>query len=74
MKYDLGMGKLISVREAAETLVRLAGKGSALLNFDPTRDRNDTEIIGCAKQKVPGWTPVFNLREGLQTLLTGNWS
>ena len=73
-EYDLGTGKSISVREAAETLVHLAGKDSALLSFDPARDRNDTEIIGCAKQKVPGWTPVFNLREGLQTLLTGKWS
>ena len=65
--YDLGSGRLVSIREMAEQLASLLN-GSDLLVFDPEKDRPDTELNIKAERFIPGWTCRINPGNGLKDL------
>lgn len=69
IEVDIGSGTLHSIREVAETMADLAGAPRALLQFDPARDRGDTELTLAATALVPGWSPHVSLADGLQRML-----
>ena len=67
--YDFGAGKLTSIKDIVEKIADLMGCSYNLLKFDSGRDRNDTELISCAKKFLPGWKPRISLEEGLMDLI-----
>lgn len=66
--FDLGTGKLTSLKEIVETLSTLMGVSRDLLQFDPRRDRGDTELKAYAKRIPPDWKPMYSIKEGLANI------
>jgi len=69
--FDLGAGELISIRDVLLRMAELLGRSASLLDFDPSRDRGDTELVGKAETWPDGWRPSFNLEQGLRSLIAG---
>lgn len=67
--FDLGTGELTSLKDMVEILGRLAGGSKGLLEFDPKRDRGDTEIKSYAENILDGWQPRYSKEEGLAFLV-----
>jgi UDP-N-acetylglucosamine 4-epimerase len=65
-EFEIGTGEIFSVKEVLERLVTLMNKPMELLDFDPSRDRDDLTAVGCAHNKPSGWIPRFALNEGLR--------
>ena len=63
--YDLGRGEVLSIRQIVEKIATLCHADRSLLEFDPSRDRGDSQIEACAKEKVPGWRFHYSIEEGL---------
>ena len=63
--FDLGTGKLTSLKKMAEMLASLTGSSQNLLQFDPKRDRGDTELKACAENILPGWRANYSVEDGL---------
>jgi len=67
--FDFGTGELTSLMSVAQTLTRLLGRPSDLLDFDPRRDRGDLTLNCCARNLLPGWKPEYSLERGLTSLV-----
>lgn len=66
--YDIGTGKLTSLRSVIEMMKEISGSSSKLI-FDPARDRNDTDVLLKAENLPVGWSPEFSLTRGLAELM-----
>lgn len=67
--YDLGSGQRHSIREMVEMIAGLCGAGASELEFDPLKDRGDTEIEDWAKNLPPNFTVGYSKNRGLRALL-----
>jgi len=63
--FDFGTGQLTSIKQVVVKLAGLMGCSNDLLSFDSKRDRDDSELISCAKKFLPGWKPQVSLEEGI---------
>jgi len=66
--WDIGSGKLNSLRVMVETLARIADTGPEMLDFDASRDRADTALHLIAELLPPGWSPSISQEEGLRRM------
>lgn len=70
LKQDIGTGELRSIRELIETLAAIAPGGSnPSLTFDPSKDRQDVNLILQATHLPRNWQPSMSVHNGLLTLL-----
>jgi len=67
--YDLGSGKLYSLKSVAWKIADLMEADRSLLEFGKERDRGDSEIIDQAENFIPGWEPSCSLNEGLAKMI-----
>jgi nucleoside-diphosphate-sugar epimerase len=65
-EWDIGSGRLASVRSMVETMSGLAGVSRDLLVFDPARDRTDLTLHLAAECMPPSWKPEIPVEEGLR--------
>jgi len=63
--FDFGTGKLTSLKEMVEILAKLLGSSNDLLQFNPKRDRGDTELVSGAEKTLQDWEPNFSIEAGL---------
>ena len=63
--FDFGTGQLTSIKKVVVKLAGLMGCSNDQLSFDSKRDRDDTELISCAKKFLPVWKPQVSLEEGI---------
>jgi nucleoside-diphosphate-sugar epimerase len=68
--FDLGSGELVTIRDVLLRLATLLGQPASLLDFDPSRDRGDTALVGKAETWPDHWHPQATLDQGLRTLIS----
>lgn len=68
-RYDLGSGERHSIREMVEMIAEISGADPALVSFDPSKDRGDTEIEDWAKIAPAEWCIKNDVSTGLTKLL-----
>lgn len=68
-RFDLGSGERQSIREMVEQIAEICGADGTLLEFDPSRDRGDTEIEDWAKDLPVAFNLGHSPTQGLRALL-----
>jgi UDP-glucose 4-epimerase len=66
---NIGTGKSYSVREIAETLVKLNGKDKKIEFLDDTKIDIDSRAIFSKAEEILKWQPTISLEEGLKKIL-----
>lgn len=69
--FDVGTGHLTSLRQVAFAIARALGAREQLLSFDPSKDRDDLDIVQAAEHKVPDWRPRHSIEEGILQMASG---
>ena len=64
--WDIGSGKLTSIRDLVERLRLIAERSSESALFDPTLDRTSIIFQEAAKQSPPNFIPSLTLQQGLE--------
>lgn len=67
--YDLGSGKLNSLRDVVEQIAQILKVSETLLDFDPSRDRLDVSVALAATHNLPGWMASTAFTQGLKNLI-----
>lgn len=70
-RFDLGSGTRHTIREMVEIIAELCGAEESLLEFDPLKDRGDTEIEDYARNLPEDFQASYSLRDGLAALISG---
>ena len=68
-RFDLGSGERHSIREMVEMIAESCGADASQLEFDPAKDRGDTEIEDWAKHLPPDFNIGYSKAEGLRALV-----
>ena len=68
-RFDIGSGVRHSIREIVEQIAEICGAHPSLLEFDPSRDRGDVEILDVASKLPPDWSAQLCLEGGVKLLV-----
>ncbi len=71
VRWDIGSGRLQSVKDMIHALADIARVGPDGMIFDPQRDRDDNIVPALAVEFPPGWKPTVDFRTGLRLLFDG---
>jgi len=70
IEFDVGSGRLYTVRDMVETIADLLDAEKNLLNYDPALDRGDVGIAERARKIPDFWTNQIGIKEGLNKLIS----
>lgn len=68
-RFDLGSGERHTIRQMVEKIAEICGTDESLLEFDPSKDRGDTEVEDWAVQRPKDRSLGYSVRDGLKSLL-----